>query len=171
MCFFLFVGSFTVVQTAAASHQIKHITTCQTTTAATAPTLKLTASSLPVYATSSERSSCRVLLRLNKIAIFMVKRAVRAAPVRSGVAVFRCQCGGCECRRSPGESYPTWCDEESPPGARGSWWGRRRVCTAKGRASAAGSSLTQELSPTFSGSCDQWQLTRPPLRFISLFAV
>lgn len=70
-------------------------------------------------------------------------------------------------RRSTGVSYPTWCAEESPPGGRGSWWSRPTVCTAKGKSAAAGNSPTQELSPTFSGSCDRWQLTRPLLRFLS----
>lgn len=90
----------------------------------------------------------------------LFSRIIRAAPFgrfrSGGVSVS----GGAF--RSPADSYLTWCAEQSPPRPRRSWWDRWGVCTAKGRASAAGSSPTQELSPTFSGSCDHWQLTRPP---------
>lgn len=69
--------------------------------------------------------------------------------------------GLCGCQNTA-DSYLTSCAELSPPRDRRSWWDRWGVCTAKGRASPAGSSPTQELSPTFSGSCDHWQQTRPP---------
>lgn len=106
----------------------------------------------------------------NKFAIFRKMMTVRAAPVRSGMAVFRCKCERLRVSAvcAPGASYLSWCDVQSLPGGRRLWWGGRKVCTAKGKGAAAESSPTQELSPTFSGSCDQRELTRPLVFSLSL---